>query len=61
MNIHEYGLKEKDHGNNHSTWWAAQLAAFAHLAEREDLMDVARSQFKKLISARPERENGKLS
>ena len=51
MNTHEYGLKEKDHGNNHSTWWAAQLAAFAHLAEREDLMEVARSQFKKLISA----------
>ena len=51
MNTHPYGLKEKDHGNNHSTWWAAQLAAFAHLAERPDLMNVARTQFKKLISA----------
>lgn len=51
MNTHEYGLAEKDHGNNHSTWWAAQLAAFAHLTEREDLLEVARGQFKKLLSA----------
>jgi len=50
MNTHEYGLKEKDHGNNHSTWWAAQMAAFAALTEREDLMEVARQQFKKLLS-----------
>ncbi len=50
LNSHPYGLDEKDHGNNHSTWWAAQVAAFAHLAEREDLMDIARQQFKKLLS-----------
>lgn len=49
LNTHPYGLDEKDHGNNHSTWWAAQLAAFAHLAERGDLMAVARQQFKKLL------------
>ncbi|MDA9774508.1 alginate lyase family protein, partial [Saprospiraceae bacterium] len=51
MNSHPYGLKEKDHGNNHSTWWTAQLAAFSHLAQREDLMEVARANFKKLISS----------
>jgi len=50
LNTHPYGLAEKDHGNNHSTWWAAQVAAFAHLIGREDLMDVARQQFKKLLS-----------
>ncbi|MEM9822258.1 MAG: alginate lyase family protein [Bacteroidota bacterium] len=49
LNTHPYGLDEKDHGNNHSTWWAAQLAAFAHLAQREDLLEVARLQFKKLL------------
>ena len=49
MNTHKYGLDEKDHGNNHSTWWAAQLAAFAELADDEELMVVARGQFKKLI------------
>ncbi len=49
LNTHPYGLDEKDHGNNHSTWWAAQVAAFAQLADREDLMKVARQQFKKLL------------
>ncbi len=49
LNTHPYGLDEKNHGNNHSTWWAAQVAAFAHLAERADLMEVARKQFKKLL------------
>jgi len=51
MNTHEYGLKEKDHGNNHSTWWAAQVASFAKLTGRADHMEIARSQFKKLLSA----------
>ncbi|MEN0051402.1 MAG: alginate lyase family protein, partial [Bacteroidota bacterium] len=57
MNTHEYGLDEKDHGNNHSTWWAAQMAAFASLTDQADLMEVAREQFKKLL---PEQmaENG---
>ena len=50
LNTHPFGLAEKDHGNNHSTWWAAQVAAFAHLAEREDLMKIAREQFKKLLA-----------
>lgn len=54
MNTHEYGLAEKDHGNNHSTWWAAQLAAFASLTNDEQLMETARSQFKKLLSAQME-------
>jgi hypothetical protein len=50
MNSHKYGLEEKDHGNNHSTWWAAQLASFSSFAGREDLREVAVSQFKKLLS-----------
>jgi hypothetical protein len=58
MNTHPYGLDEKDHGNNHSTWWATQVAAFAHLTGDEALMDVARSQFKKLISAQMNDEGG---
>ncbi|WP_367391273.1 alginate lyase family protein [Lewinella sp. LCG006] len=51
MNTHPYGLDEKDHGNNHSTWWAAQLAAFARLTGQEDLREVAQQQFKKLLAA----------
>lgn len=41
MNTHPYGLTEKNHGNNHSTWWATQMAAFADLANRDDLLKVA--------------------
>ncbi|MEM9847297.1 MAG: alginate lyase family protein [Bacteroidota bacterium] len=56
MNTHEYGLAEKDHGNNHSTWWAAQVAAFAHLTNRMDLLEVARQQFKKLLPLQMEED-----
>lgn len=58
MNTHEYGLDEKDHGNNHSTWWATQVAAFAHLTDNAELMRVARSQFKKLLSAQMDETGG---
>jgi len=58
LNTHEYGLKEKDHGNNHSTWWAAQVAVFAELTNRADLMEVSRQQFKKLLSAQMDEQGG---
>jgi hypothetical protein len=51
LNTHPYGIAEKNHGNNHSTWWAAQVAAFAQLTDRQDLMEVARQQFKKLLAS----------
>ena len=50
LNTHPYGLDEKDHGNNHSTWWAAQVAAFATLANRQDILEICREQFKKLLT-----------
>jgi hypothetical protein len=50
MTTHPYGIDERDHGNNHSTWWAAQVAAFADLTHREDLLELSRQQFKKLLS-----------
>lgn len=50
MNTHPYGLAEKVHGNNHSTWWAAQVATFAHLTERTDYLDTARQQLPKLLA-----------
>ncbi|MFZ1749691.1 MAG: alginate lyase family protein [Saprospiraceae bacterium] len=56
MHTHPYGLDEKVHGNNHSTWWAAQMAAFADLADRDDLKKVAISQFKVLISAQMDKD-----
>lgn len=58
LNTHPYGTDERDHGNNHSTWWAAQVAAFADLANRPDLMKVARQQFKKLLAAQMDATGG---
>ncbi|PSR14713.1 MAG: hypothetical protein DA408_02370 [Bacteroidetes bacterium] len=43
---HPYGIDERYNNNNHSTWWGAQVAAYALLAEREDLLDTSRTQFK---------------
>ncbi len=30
------GVDERDNGNNHSTWWAAQVACYARLCGRRD-------------------------
>jgi len=58
LTTHPYGLDEKDHGNNHSTWWAAQVAAFAKLADRSDIMETCRSQYKKLLTAQMDLDGG---
>ncbi len=50
LTTHPYGTDERDHGNNHSTWWAAQVAAFAKLAEREDLLALTRDRFRTLMA-----------
>lgn len=55
---HPYGIDERDNGNNHSTWWAAQAAAFADLAGREDLQALAREQFKKLLTEQMDATGG---
>lgn len=58
LTTHEYGLAEKDHGNNHSTWWAAQVAAFADLAERPAILADCRNQYKKLLTAQMDKKGG---
>ena len=45
----DHGHDERDNGNNHSTWWGAQLAAYARLAQRDDLLDTARLQFRRQL------------
>lgn len=44
-----HGKEERDNGNNHSTWWGAQVAAFARIANRKDLLDTARAQYKRQL------------
>ncbi len=58
MSTHKYGIDERDHGNNHSTWWAAQIAAFAKLAGREDLLELSRKRFKELLAAQMNEQGG---
>lgn len=58
LTTHPYGLDERDNGNNHSTWWAAQVAAFADLTGREDLRAVAQEQFKKYLSEQMDETGG---
>jgi hypothetical protein len=51
MTTHPYGIEERDNGNNHSNWWAAQIAMYGILTGRAELLDTARVQFKKQLSA----------
>jgi hypothetical protein len=50
MTTHEYGIAESKNGNNHSTWWAAQVAVFADLVGRQDLLKVASDAYKVMLS-----------
>ncbi len=43
------GLEERDAKNNHGTCWVMQVAAFARLARRHDLLDLARARFKDVL------------
>lgn len=58
MTTHQYGLDEQLHGNNHSTWYAAQVAAFAALTGREAEMELARRRFKALLPAQMNEAGG---
>lgn len=46
LTTHSYGIDERDHNNNHSTWWGAQVAAYAQVAGRDDILKVCQNQFK---------------
>lgn len=45
MRTHPYGIEERDHGNNHSTAWALQVAVFARLVDDDDALNEARNLF----------------
>lgn len=42
----EFGIEEKTHGNNHSTAWALQAAAFARLVDDEKVIQECRELYK---------------
>lgn len=46
---HEYGITERDNGNNHSTCWTMQVAAFADLVGDEEKLDFCRDFYKTVL------------
>lgn len=49
LTTHENGIKERDHGNNHSTCWAMQVAAFARLTNNKKQTDFCKNLFKNTL------------
>ncbi len=58
MTTHPYGQDERDHGNNHSTWYAAQVAAFASLTGNQDQLDSTRMLFKRMLDKQMNEDGG---
>lgn len=46
LNTHPYGLREKQHPNNHGVAWSMQVASFASLVGDEEMLEWIRNQFK---------------
>jgi hypothetical protein len=46
---HDFGKKERDNGNNHSTCWAMQVAAFSKLVNNKQQVDFCRDFFKNTL------------
>jgi hypothetical protein len=49
MTTHEYGTAERDMRNNHASCWVLQVAAFARVAGRDDLVGYCRERFKSVL------------
>ena len=49
LTTHEYGIAERDNGNNHSVCWAMQVAAFADLTKNTVTMDFCRNFYKNTL------------
>ncbi len=46
LTTHNYGIKERDHGNNHSTCWAMQVAMFSKLTSNNKNLTFVRNFYK---------------
>ena len=49
MTTDEFGISERDNGNNHSTCWAMQVAAFSDLTGNEDIKTYTRNFYKNVL------------
>ena len=46
MNSHPFGVRERDHPNNHGVAWSLQNASFAKLTGNSELLELVREQFR---------------
>ena len=58
LTIHPFGIKEREHPNNHGVCWSMQAAAFADLVGREDVLEWVRAQFKSVYLGEMMAANG---
>jgi hypothetical protein len=49
MTTHEYGIAERDNGNNHSTCWVVQVGSFANLVDDQQQLAFCRDFYKKTL------------
>jgi hypothetical protein len=58
LTTHEYGIAERDNGNNHSVCWAMQVAAFADLTKNTVIMDFCSNFYKNTLLPNQMAKNG---
>ncbi len=58
MCTHEFGIAERDNGNNHSTCWAVQVGAFANLVDDEEQLQFCRNFYKNTLLPNQMAEDG---
>jgi hypothetical protein len=61
LTTHEYGIAERDNGNNHSVCWAMQVAAFADLTKDTVIMDFCRNFYKNTLLPNQMANDGSFS
>lgn len=57
MQIHPFGIDERDNGNNHSVCWALQVATFAYLVNDNEAFEFCKRFYKETLL--PEQMNTK--
>lgn len=58
LTTHEYGIAERDNGNNHSVCWTMQVAAFSDLIQDTKTMDFCRNFYKTTLLPNQMDKNG---
>jgi hypothetical protein len=58
LTTHEYGIAERDNGNNHSVCWTMQVAAFAALTNDKTTMDFCSNFYKTTLLPHQMDKNG---